>query len=216
MRTQDLLGRICDDLADIRGDKVNQLVEEALAVSISPVDIIEQGLRPGITMVGDRYSAGEAFLPELMLAAKVMQDAIEILKPEMAKRRTQTQSLGRVVMGTIAGDLHDLGKNLVITLLDVAGFEVFDLGVDVPSQKFVESVVQLEPHVVGMSALMSTTIREQQVVINDLIEAGLRDQVKVAVGGAAVTPDWAERIGADGYGDNAIDAVRMIKNLLGV
>ena len=119
-------------------------------------------------------------------------------------------------MGTVVGDLHDLGKNLVISMLDVAGFEVFDLGVDVPSHEFVGSVVELEPSVVGMSALMSTTIQQQQVVIDELIKAGLRDRVKVVVGGAAVTPDWAEHIGADGFGDNAMNAVGMVKNLLGV
>lgn len=212
----DFLIEISHSVANIDGETVNRLTLEALASGMDPVLIVEHGLRPGLTLVGERYSSGEAFLPELMLAAKVMQDAIEILKPELTRRQTQTQSLGRVIIGTVAGDLHDLGKNLVITLLDVAGFEVFDLGVDVPSQKFVENVIQRDPHVVGMSALMSTTIREQQVVMNDLIKAGIRDHVKVVLGGAAVTPDWAEHIGADGYSDNAMDAVGMIKNLLGV
>ena len=213
---QDLLDEIAQAVVDLEDDRVNHLTRAALKAAIAPRLVVEAGLRRGITMVGDSFSRGEVFLPELMLAAQAMQGAIEILKPEMARTQTQTPNLGRVVMGTVAGDLHDLGKGLVLSLLEMAGFEVVDLGIDVPGQKFVESVAQYQPDVVGMSALMSTTLRNQQKVMEALAEAGLRDRVKVIVGGAAVTTEWAENIGADGYSDNATDAVGMVKDLLGI
>jgi corrinoid protein of di/trimethylamine methyltransferase len=214
-QNQNLLEEISRAVVDLDDERVNHLTCEALKAAIAPHLIVEAGLRRGITIVGDSFSRGEVFLPELMLAAQAMQGAIEILKPEMAKTQTQTPNLGRVIIGTVAGDLHDLGKGLVISLLEMAGFEVIDLGIDVPSQKFVESVAQYRPDVIGMSALMSTTLRNQQKVMEALVEEGLRDRVKVIVGGAAVTSEWAENIGADGYSDNATDAVGVVKTLLG-
>ena len=214
-QNQNLLAEISRAVVELDDERVNHLTREALRAGITPHLIVEAGLRQGIAMVGDSFSRGEVFLPELMLAAQAMQGAIEILEPEMAKTQTQMSNLGRVVIGTVAGDLHDLGKGLVISLLKMAGFEVIDLGIDVPSQKFVESVAQYRPHVIGMSALMSTTLRNQQKVMEALVEKGLRDRVKVIVGGAAVTSEWAEIIGADGYSDNATDAVGVVKTLLG-
>lgn len=214
-QNHNLLEEISQAVVDLDDERVNRLTREALKAGIVPRLILEAGLRQGITMVGDSFSRGEVYLPELMLAAQAMQGAIEILKPEMAKEQTQTPNLGRVVMGTVAGDLHDLGKGLVISLLEMAGFEVIDLGIDVPSQKFVESVTQYRPDVIGMSALMSTTLRNQQKVMEALTEEGLRDRVKVIVGGAAVTSEWAKKIGADGYSDSATDAVGVVKTLLG-
>jgi 5-methyltetrahydrofolate--homocysteine methyltransferase len=212
----DLLAALAGAVSDMDDETAVRLTQEALAVGTEPTAIIEQALRVGITMVGDRFACGEAFVPELMLAAKTMKAALEILKPALAKAQTQAKSLGLVVIGTVVGDLHDIGKDLVISMLEMSGFEIIDLGVDVPAQRFVQSVEEHRPQVVGLSALMSTSIREQSKVIEALAVAGLREGVKVIVGGAATTPEWAESIGADGYSDNAVDAARMVRAILGI
>jgi 5-methyltetrahydrofolate--homocysteine methyltransferase len=208
-----LFSDLATAVATLDDARVLLLTREALSARIDPLSIIENGLRPGITMVGDRYAAGDAFLPELMLAAKVMSAAIEILKPEMALE--SEHYLGKVVMGTVAGDLHDMGKNLVISMIELSGYEVIDLGVDVSSQKFVESVNQHHPQIIGMSSLMSTTIHEQEKVIENLTSAGYRTNVKVIVGGAAITQEWAETIGADGFCDIAAGVPQLVKDLVG-
>lgn len=211
-----LLAHLAHSVSDLDEEMALSLTRDALDMGIGPSTIIEQALRAGITIVGDRFAIGEAFIPELLLSAQIMNAAIKILKPALAETQTQAESLGRIVMGTVAGDLHDIGKDLVISMLGMSGFEVIDLGVNVTARRFVQSVEEHHPQVVGLSALMSTTIREQRKVVEELVELGIRGNVKVIVGGAAATPEWAETIGADGYSDNAADAVRMVKDLLGV
>ncbi len=192
------------------------LARQALAGGLDPLDVITQGLVPGIQYTGEQFAAGEMFLPDLMLAAEAMQRSIALLEPEMARRGTRRQVLGRVVIGTIQGDIHEIGKNLVATLLSAGGFEVFNLGVDVPPLKFAEKARQVGADIVGVSALLTTTMVRQKEVIEALEELGLRPATRVMVGGAPVTRRWAEQIGADGFSEDALGAVKEAKKLLGI
>jgi corrinoid protein of di/trimethylamine methyltransferase len=214
MESDQLLNQIRDSLADMQDDQVLPLVEQALANGIAPIAIIERGLRAGMDIVGTRFEAGEEFLPGLLLSARIMQDAVRVLQPHLEAGQASSPPAGRVVIGTVAGDLHDIGKNLVMIMLQLANFEVHDLGVNVPSARFLEAVQTLRPQVLAMSSLISTAVGSQKAVIDDLVRAELRGRVKVIVGGAAVTPEWAQRIGADGYSDNAVDAVKVVRQLV--
>jgi corrinoid protein of di/trimethylamine methyltransferase len=193
-----------------------ELARQALAEGLDPLEVINRGLVPGIQYTGEQFAAGEMFLPDLMLAAEAMQRAIHLLEPEMARRGTRRQVLGRVVIGTIQGDIHEIGKNLVATLLSASGFEVYDLGVDVPPLRFAEKARQVGADIVGVSALLTTTMVRQKEVIEALEELGLRPAVRVMVGGAPVTRRWAEQIGADGFSEDALGAVQVAKKLVGI
>jgi corrinoid protein of di/trimethylamine methyltransferase len=212
----ELLTRIRVGVIELEEDMVDGLVREALRTGIDPLDIEEAGLRPGLDEVGRRFEAGEEFLPGLMLSARIMQSAVQVLRPYLQRRSGPPTTRGTVVLGTVAGDLHDIGKNLVGIMLEMNNFRVHDLGVDVPSQRFVEAVGDLHPEVLAMSALISTTLGSQRTVIADLAKVGLRQQVKIVIGGAATTPLWAQSIGADAYGKTAVDAVAVVKELLGI
>jgi len=170
---------------------------------------------PGIRLVGEQFRSGEMFLPDMMAAAVAMQKALVILEPEMLARSVQREVLGRVVIGTVKGDIHEIGKNLVGMMLMANGFEVHDLGVNVTPEQFVEKVREVDANVVGMSALLTTTMVGQRAVIQALSDAGLRDGVKVIIGGAPVTRTWADEIGADGYSEDAAGAVTLTLTLLG-
>ncbi len=191
-----------------------EAAKKVLKEGVDPIMAIEEGLASGIREVGDKYGAGEVFLTELMMAAEAMKAAVEVLKPEILKRGSSLKTLGKVLIGTVEGDIHDIGKNLVATMLMVNGFEVIDLGADVPVEVFVQKVKELKPNILGMSALLTTTMPKQKEVIEKLREEGLRDKVKVLVGGAPVTEEWAREIGADGYAPNAIEAVKVAKRVL--
>ena len=195
-------------------DKARELANEALRADIDPLSAIEQGFKPGIDIVGEGFAKGELFIPDLMMSGEAMKAAVATLEPELMKRKQQRQVLGRVVMGTVKGDIHEIGKTLVSTMLAANGFEVHDLGVDVSSQQFVDAVREVNADVVGLSALLTTTVLNQEAVILTLKEAGLRDQVKVIIGGVPASPEWAEEIGADGYAENATEAVEVIKQLV--
>ena len=195
-------------------DKARELANEALRAGIEPLAAIEQGFRPGMDAVGEGFAKGELFIPDLMMSGEAMKAAIATLEPELIKRKQQRQVLGRVVIGTVQGDIHEIGKTLVATMLTANGFEVHDLGVDVPAQQFVDAVRKVNADVVGLSALLTTTILNQEAVILDLEEAGLRDRVKVIIGGVPASPEWAEEIGADGYAENATEAVEVVKRLV--
>jgi corrinoid protein of di/trimethylamine methyltransferase len=194
-------------------DKAQELASEALRLGVDPLEAIDQGFKPGMEVVGDGFDKGELFIPDLMMAGEAMKTAIATLEPELMKRKQARQVLGRVVIGTVAGDIHEIGKTLVGTMLAAAGFEVHDLGVDVPAQRFVDAVRDTNANIVGLSALLTTTIINQEVVIQALTEAGLREQVKVIIGGVPANAEWAETIGADAYAENATDAVNVVKNL---
>jgi 5-methyltetrahydrofolate--homocysteine methyltransferase len=168
---------------------------------------------PAMDEVGRLFEAQEFYVPELLLAGRAMKAALEPLRPLLAA--SGAQPTGRVVLGTVKGDLHDIGKNLVGSMLEGAGFDVFDLGIDVPAEKFVEAVKTRTPNIVALSALLTVTMPEMKKTIEALSKAGMREQVKVLIGGAPVTRDYAESIGADGYGDNASSAVTVARSLLG-
>jgi corrinoid protein of di/trimethylamine methyltransferase len=191
-----------------------ELAKRTLAENIDPLEAINQGFLPGMQVVGREFGAGQLFLPDVVLAAEAMKKASAVLEPEMKKRGSQRNSLGRVVLGTVKGDVHEIGKSLVGTLLSANGFEVFDLGVDVPFEKFAEKAREVNASIVGVSALLTTTMTGQRGVIEALADLGLRPQVKVMVGGAPVTRSWAEEIGADGYAEDAIGAVELAKRLV--
>ena len=197
-------------------DRARQLAREAIALDVDPLEAINRGFAPGVTHVGEQFGRGEMYLPELVLGGEAMKAAVEVLEPEMARRGSARTSLGRVVLGTVHGDVHEIGKTLVHTMLSAGGFEVHDLGVDVPAERFVASVRELKPDVVALSALLTTTLPGQREVIEALQQAGLRQQLKVVVGGAPVSQQWAEQIGADGYGEDAMRAVTLLRELLGL
>jgi 5-methyltetrahydrofolate--homocysteine methyltransferase len=195
-------------------DKAAPLVHSALAQGLTPKDILDNGLIVGMTEVGVRFKRGDMFVPEVLMAAKTMQAGMEILRPLLAA--AGSKMAGKIVMGTVKGDLHDIGKNLVSMMCEGAGFEVVDLGFNVPPEAIIEAVKKHKPEIVGMSALLTTTMRAMGHTIKALEEAGLRDSVKVMVGGAPVDAAFAERIGADGYGSNAVAGAETAKRFMGM
>ena len=197
-------------------DQARELAAQALEAGIAPLTAIEEALNPGMQVVGDRFERGEYFIPDLVMAAEAMKGAIGVFEPALMARQEQRQVLGTVVIGTVEGDIHEIGKSLVATMLSAAGFQVHDLGVDVPAGEFIERVRKTGANVVGLSALLTTTMRNQEMVVEALEEAGLREQVLVVIGGAPTNPEWAQTIGADAYAENANEAVSIIRQLLEV
>jgi corrinoid protein of di/trimethylamine methyltransferase len=191
------------------------LAESALADGVPPLDAIEQGFVPGLSYVGEQFGLGELFLPDMMLAARAMQKAIAILEPEMVRQNATRHVVGRVVIGTVKGDIHEIGKNLVGMMLSTSGFEVHDLGVDVAPDRFVDAAREHNADLIGVSALLTTTMAGQRTVVEALEAAGMRPRVKVIVGGAPASSSWASEIGADGYSEDAIGAVALARRLLG-
>jgi corrinoid protein of di/trimethylamine methyltransferase len=191
------------------------LAQQALDTGVPPLAAIDNGLVPGLSFVGEEFGKGELFLPDMMLAARAMQKAMDILEPVLQEQATQRHVVGRVVIGTVKGDIHEIGKNLVGMMLSTSGFEVHDLGVDVAPDRFVEAAKEHHADIVGVSALLTTTMAGQRTVVEALAAAGLRDSVKVIVGGAPASESWASEIGADGYSEDAIGAVALARKLLG-
>lgn len=195
-------------------EEAKQVVNAAISDGVDAQYIINGYLIKGMEEIGRRFEEGKAFVPNLLLSARAMKGCLEILKPLL--KDASGASLGTLVIGTVKGDLHDIGKNLVASMLEGCGFEVINLGVDISDSQFVEAVQQYNPQIVCLSALLTTTMNYMQNVIDALKEAGLRDRVKVLVGGAPVNEDFARRIGADGYSSNANGAVVLAKKVLGV
>lgn len=196
-------------------DAVERLAREALAQGIDPLDAINLGFAPGIHVVGEQFGRGEMFLPDLVMGGEAMKAAVAILEPEMRRRGTARETLGVVVLGTVKGDIHEIGKTLVLTMLSASGFQVHDLGVDVAPERFVAKAREVNADLLGLSALLTTTMPGQRLVIEALDREGLRPRVKVMVGGAPVSHAWAETIGADGYGEDAAAAVTLARRLVG-
>ena len=209
----DILKQLAEDLRLGEDDAVRAGTEAALAADLAPDDILRNGLLAGMAVVGEEFGRREIFLPDVLLAARAMQAGMEVLKPHLA--RDGAPPAGRVVLGTVQGDLHDIGKNLVGILLRGAGWEVIDLGTDVPAARFLEAAESSGARVIGLSALLTTTMPRMGEVVSLLRERGLSGRVKVVVGGAPVTQAFADEIGADGWGFDADSAVRRVKALVG-
>ena len=188
------------------------LAEQSLEAGIDPLESINQGFVAGINQVGEAYTCGDAFLPDLVMAGEAMKDAVSVLEPEMARRGAHRQMLGKVVLATVEGDIHEIGKSLVGIMLSASGFQVYDLGVDVATKKIVQTAQEVQADIVALSALLTTTMSKQKEVIEALSAAGVPS--KVMVGGAPVTREWVKRIGADGYSEDAIGAVQVAKTLV--
>lgn len=195
---------------------VRKLTEDALRAGLSPLQIVEDGLSEGIRRVGEEFQKGTYFLPDLVRGARSMEAGLEVLEPLLAGAGEQRSTLGRVVLGTVHGDLHSIGKNIVGALLRSSGFAVDDLGVNVPAEVFVEKVRESDASIVGLSALLTTTVHEQEAVLAALESGGVRNKVKVLIGGAPIDQAWADRIGADGYAPDAARAVDVAKELAGI
>lgn len=197
----------CDDEAAFTA--VKRVIEEG----IEPIKAIEHGIVVGLKKIGDDYERGEVFLPELIMAANIAQKALRALLEHLPKG-AEYRGQGRVVIGTVEGDIHDIGKNIVVAMLRANGFDVVDLGVDVSAKRFVDSVKELKPDVLGMSALLTTTMLKQEEVIEAMRRESIRNDVRVIIGGVPVTEEWVEKINADGLGKDAIDAVQKIKKFV--
>jgi corrinoid protein of di/trimethylamine methyltransferase len=215
MANERLYQEMAQAVIDGLPDRARALAEEALKAGIEPLEAIDRGFKPGMDVVGDGFANGELFIPDLMMSGEAMKGAITALESELINRKQQRQVIGKVVIGTVQGDIHEIGKTLVATMLTASGFEVYDLGVDVPAERFLDKVREVGADVLGLSALLTTTILHQETVILQLKEAGLRHRVKVIIGGVPADPEWAEEIGADGYAENATEAVDVVKRLVG-
>jgi 5-methyltetrahydrofolate--homocysteine methyltransferase len=194
--------------------KAEAVTKAALEAGVDPSELLGKYMIPAMDEVGRRFECNEYFVPELLIAARAMRTSLQLLTPKLAA--AGAKAMGHVVIGTVQGDLHDIGKNLVGSMLEGGGFEVVDLGVDVPAQKFVEAAKEKDGTILGLSALLTTTMTQMKGVIEALKTAGIRDQVKVIIGGAPITQQYADEIGADGYSDNASGAVNMARKLVGV
>jgi 5-methyltetrahydrofolate--homocysteine methyltransferase len=205
--------RISTAILEGDAEKTPKLVQRALKQEMVPKDILDNGMVVGMSEVGIRFKRGDMFVPEVLMSADAMQAGLGVLRPELVA--SGAKLIGKVLMGTVKGDLHDIGKNLVGMMCEGAGFEVINLGFNVDPEKFVEAIKEHQPDVVGMSALLTTTMRAMALTIRAVEEAGLRDRVKIMVGGAPVDAEFAERIGADGYGSNGPAGSDLAKKLVG-
>jgi corrinoid protein of di/trimethylamine methyltransferase len=211
----ELFQKMSQSIIDGDSDAAAALAKQAVESGVDPLEAISNGFVIGVNTVGEAFAKGEAFLPELVMAGEAMKAAIAVLEPEMQRRGTQRTMLGKVVLATVEGDIHEIGKSLVGTMLSASGFQVYDLGVDVPAAKIIAKVREVDADMVGLSALLTTTMVKQKEVIDELDKQGLRKKVKVLVGGAPVTRDWVHKIEADGYSEDAIGAVKVAKSLVG-
>lgn len=213
--SQELLNKMAQSIIDGDSDVSAELAKEAIAAGMNPLACITDGYVMGINTVGDAFAAGDAFLPELVMAGEAMKSAVAVLEPELIKTGASRKTLGKVVMATVEGDIHEIGKSLVGTMLSASGFTVYDMGVDNASDKIIAKALEVDADLIGLSALLTTTMIRQKEVINKLDEKGLRKKIRVMVGGAPVTRDWVNKIEADGYSEDAIGAVAVAKQLMG-
>lgn len=213
MSRQELLEKLTNAVLVGEEEVAARLAGEALQAGISPLEIIKEGMSPGAKLAGEKFDSGEYFLPELMMAGEAMKAALQVLLPNMTAEM-KSEAEGKVVIGSVEGDVHDIGKNIVISLLTATGFQVIDLGIDVPADTFIEKVRSEQPDILGMGAYMSTTLPEMEIVMQKLNETGLREKVKVMIGGVATTAKFAMDIGADGHAVDANEAVKLAKSFM--
>jgi len=210
----DIFQKLTSSVIEGNSEAARIAAEEAVTAHLDTLELIENGLARGLREVGRRFEAGEMFLMQLILSGEAMKTGVVVLKPEMIRQKKQIAGSGKFLIGTVEGDIHDIGKSIVAAMLTAEGFEVIDVGVDIPDKTFVDKTADIKPQILGLSALMTTTRTKQKDVIEALKQAGTRNAVKVMVGGATVTPEWAQEMGADGYGEDAIEAVRKAKQLV--
>lgn len=213
---EELFKKMAQSIVDGDSDVAIALARESIVSGVPPLDAITKGFVMGVNIVGNAYGRGEAYLPELVMAGEAMKAAVTTLDPELKKQGTERQTLGKVVIATVDGDIHEIGKSLVATMLGASGFDVYDLGVDVEVEKIIGTALKVNADIIAMSALLTTTMVKQKEVIEELDKEGLRGKFKVMVGGAPVTRDWVKIIGADGFSEDAIGAVSIAKQLIGV
>jgi len=214
MTNDNLLDALYDSVLSGDAGAAVEATNTGLGAGIPPLSLLFDAMIPALEEVGNLFESGEIFLPEMLISARAMQACMGILRPLLAD--AASARIGVFVMGTIAGDIHDIGKNLCDVMLEGAGFEVIDLGINVPPEKFVEAIVEHKPDAVGLSAFLTTTMAELAVTIDAIDSAGVRGNTKIIVGGAPVTQEYADQIGADGYAPTAVSAVRTVKQLLGI
>jgi corrinoid protein of di/trimethylamine methyltransferase len=214
MGQKEILENLSSAIQEGDDEKARKNAQEVLQSKMDPLKAVDEGLSKGMAVVGERFEKGEAFLPELLMAADSFNAAMEILKPEIEAQKKQLVKAGRVVIGTVKSDVHNIGKNIVATVLETNGFEVIDIGIDNPSLKFIEEAQKAKADVIALSSLMTTTMPGQREVVDTLKDMKLRDKYFVVVGGGPVSQEWADKIGADGYGSSAVQAVELIKNLM--
>ena len=212
--SEELLKAMAQSIIDGEDDVAADLAKQAVDAGMDPLEAITKGFMPGVNNVGDSFACGNVFLPELVMAGEAMKAAIAVLEPELKRMGTTREILGKVVLATVEGDIHEIGKSLVGTMLTAAGFEVYDLGVNVPAEKIMAKVEEVGADIVGLSALLTTTMVRQKEVIEAMDKKGMRNKTRVMVGGAPVTSDWVQKIEADGYSEDAIGAVNAAKNLM--
>ena len=213
--TEELYKEMAQSIIEGESEQAVALAQKSLELQMHPLDTITKGFVVGVNCVGDQFGKGEAFLPELVMAADAMKAAVAVLEPELLKLGEAREVMGRVVLATVEGDIHEIGKTLVGTMLSASGFEVYDIGVDAPAEKIIGKALEVDANLIGMSALLTTTMVRQREVIEELDKEGLRPRIKVMVGGAPITKDWAEKIKADGTSEDAVGAVKLAKQLLG-
>ncbi len=213
-REEEILDGLYEHTLNGEAEPVVELTHEGLTLGMSPLTILFDAMIPALEEVGRLFEAGEYFVPEMLVSARAMKGAMDVLQPLIAA--TGAKPIGTFVMGTVKGDIHDIGKNLVNVMLEGAGFKVVDLGVNVPPEKFIEAIIEHQPQAVGMSAFLTTTMPMFKINIQKITEAGLRDKVKILVGGAPVTQEYCDIVGADGFAADASSAVRLTKRLIGV
>jgi corrinoid protein of di/trimethylamine methyltransferase len=212
--SSEILSIIISSIVEGRPDETVDLTQQALADGLEPLIIIDDGLTAGMNIVGDKFQIGEYYLPHLIIAASGMKRAMALLEPELKARQQEAESAGVVVIGSVAGDIHEIGKSLVGTMMSANGFQVHDLGVDVSTNAFIAKVKKTGADILGLSALLTTTMTVQRQIIRELEEAGIRDQVKIMIGGAPISQEWADTIGADGYADDAVGAVELARQFM--
>jgi dimethylamine corrinoid protein len=210
----EILEKVVESVMDGNVEECEKFVKEALQQGIDPMEIIKKGLSKAMNVIGEKFQRLEIFLPDMILAADAVVAGIEIIKPKLKAKNDWKGEEGKVVLGTIQGDVHDIGKNIVKIMLETSGFEVFDLGRDVPVDRFIEKAEELGADIIGMSALMTTTMVYMPVLIQKLKDMGIKNKYQVMVGGAPVLPAWADQIGAEGYGEDAMAAVEVAKRLI--
>jgi corrinoid protein of di/trimethylamine methyltransferase len=213
MENKELFGKMTEAIIEGDSEELVSLVEQAIE-KVDPLEIVEKGMTPGMTEVGNKFGEGEVYLPELLMAAEAWEEAMKILKPKLLAVGASMKKTGTVVVGTVQTDIHEIGKNILANLLTTAGFDVHDVGCDVPATKFLAKAEEVKADIIAASAIMSTTIPYQKDVIDLLESKGLRNKYIVLVGGGVVTQEWADKIGADGYGELASDGVEKAKQLM--